>query len=305
MNYSGAFSDFYSREAIYVYSELVKDEWGRHPEAYPKCMRVRTSTRPIEQTAQLSGVGLPVYIPEGGNIPTDEPVQGYKATFEHRKYGLAAPTSREMVDDDKFDVVENTHRAVSRSIKVSIDMLAVTVYNNAFSTNGLDGVPLCSDSHPLKKAGGVQSNIVSPAADLGYTSLQDALTQFEAFVDSAGLLAHIQANSIMVHRSKRWKLAELLKSPDRPDTANRAKNVLSSALDGMPSGWVNPYLTNPGCWFLLGPVNQLPVVFYWRKQPYTKSWFEEKTETGYLGIRYRLSYGWKDYLGVLGSGYGL
>lgn len=301
MQIRGNFSDFFFEDALPALRAVIMDEYEQYQELYSRIMNVQTSDRSIEQTTQVSGVGLLTAIGETESINMDRPVQGFDKTYKHVKYGLAVPTSQEMIEDDKFGLVQNAHRSLARSTRETIEILAAGIFNNAFSGShlGPDGVALCSASHPLVKSGGTQSN-VGTSADLSYTSFQLALTDFETMRDSAGLLHRVPVKTLMVAPANRWIAAELLRSGDRPDTANRATNTLKYAIDGLPEMLVHPYLTDDDTWFLLAPPNRTQVHWFWRKRPTTSAWFDDAREVGYNAIRFRQSHGWSDFNGVYG-----
>jgi hypothetical protein len=296
------FSDFFFETALPALSLVIKSEFAQYPDMYSQIFNVKTSDRSIEQTTQVSGVGLLTALDEGEHIAMDKPVQGFDKTFRHAKFGLAVPTTQEMIDDDKFSLVTESHQALARSTKETYEIDAAITFNLGFSGTqlGPDGQPLFSASHPLVKSGGVQSNLGTPA-DLSYTSLQYGLTDFETMKDAAGLLHRVPVNRLIVAPANRWAAANILHSSDDPTTANRATNTIKYGIDGMPSMLVWPYLTDPDAWFLAGPANRSKLMWFWRRRPYRKAWFDDGREVGFVGIRYRKSHGWADFVGIWGN----
>jgi hypothetical protein len=302
MQIRGNFSDFFFETALPALRTVIGREWAEYPEMYSQVLRVESSDRSIEQTSQVSGVRLLSEIGEGESITTDNIIQGFDKTFRHSKFGLAVPTTQEMIDDDKFRLVTESHQGLARSTKETIEIQGASILNNAFSTvTGPDGKVLCASDHPLIKNGGTQANLASVSADLDFVSLSLALADMELMKDSAGLLQIIPAKRLVVATANRLMAAEITKSADRPDTANRATNALKYARDGMPEVMVYPYLTDPDAWFLMAPAKQTKLYWFWRKRPYTKSWFNDEREVGYVGTRYRASYGFADWQGVWGN----
>src|SRR6202043_3520696 len=99
----------------------------------------------------------------------------------------AVPTSIEIVEDDEWSLISTMHRDLGWSANETRELDAVGTFNNGFSGSflGPDAVSLFSASHPLYKAGGVQSNLMT-AADLDSYSLQLALTAFELMKRPSG-----------------------------------------------------------------------------------------------------------------------
>jgi hypothetical protein len=270
---------------------------------FSKVFPVMTSTRAIEQFTQVSGVGLFSEIGEGEGVNYDQPIQGFDKTFRHRKWGNGFKATQELIEDEQWGLIRKTASDLALAGRESIEIEVWSDFNNAFDTNytGPDGKALCVTDHPLVKAGGVQSNALSVAADLDVVSLQLLLTLYETMKSSTGRFIHVPAKNLVVAPANRWTAYELTKSGMRPDTANNAVNATAYAEDGMPVPLVVPYLTDPDAWFLTAPPAETGLVFFWRRKPYTKQWVEDPTETACTAVRYRLSHGWTDFYGVAGT----
>jgi len=300
MQIRGNFRDFFFEDALPALHKVALDEYDSYPLLYPEIFNVETSDRSIEQDTEVSGVGLLAAIAETEPITTDQPTGGYNKTYRHNKYGLSIPTSEEMISDDKWRLVKASHQSLGKSTKETQELQAWGVINSGFSTNGYDGVPLFSASHPLVKAGGVQSN-TGTSADLSDLSLKAALTQFEGMKDHAGLLQRVQPRKLIVAPDNRWMAYQLTGNPNEPGTANRNINTLKNAQDGMPTPMVIPYLTDADAWFLFAEPKRTKLMWFWRRRPYAKTWVEEANEVGYYAMRYRASWGWSGYLGCWGN----
>lgn len=274
---------------------------------YDLLLNTDTTSRSIEQFAQVAGVGLPTLVGEGEDTPTDTFVQGYYKTFKPAKYGLGIAASQELVEDDKMGIISRRSVALSNSIYQSREIQGASVFNNAFDTTGHpgpDGYSLCNASHPLIKAGGTQSNVLSSAADLDVGSLELALTDWELIKTHEGFLQMLPNPRVLVASANRWNVTEILKSQTRSDTANRVS--INAFQDGTETGsaiepviWA--YLTDPDAWFLVAPPSETETMWLDRKAPYTKADYVEKNETGYVYMRYRADYGFFGFRGIFGT----
>lgn len=304
MQIRGQFSDFFFETMLPALNAKIWATFKAKPRQFDKLMRVETTSRSIEQFAQVAGVGLPTLIEEGEDIGTDSMVQGYHKTFKPAKYGLGIAASQELVEDDKVGVISRRSVALANSINQAREIQAASVYNNAFDTNYAlpDACALCSASHPLVKAGGTQSNLLSVAADLDVASLELALTDWELMKTHEGFLQMLPTPRLLVASANRWNAAEILQSQMRSDTANNATNAFRYTESG---GTIDPiiwaYLTDPDAWFLVAPPEETEIVWLDRKPPYTKSDYVEKSETGYVYMRYRADYGPYGWRGVYGT----
>ncbi len=298
----GNFSDFYGGTMLPALRDVIDRGYRARPLQYVKIFSVNPSTRSIEQFSQVSGVGRFKQLDIGGKIKYDQPVQGFKSTFVHTRFGLAVPTTIDVVEDDEWQLINTMHRDLGWSCNETRELDAVSTFNNGFSGSflGPDGVALFSASHPLYKIGGVQSNLMT-AADLDNFSLQVMLTAFELQRRPSGELINLTPSRLVIHPQNRFMGYALTMSPDDPSTANRSVNPTKGAEHGMPEMLVWDYLTNTNAWFLCAQPQDTGLVWFDRKKPYTKSWTDDETEVGIIGMRYKKSHGWNNYIGVMGN----
>jgi hypothetical protein len=304
MNIRGNFQDFFFETALPALKARVWATYKQKQKMYNRLFRLETTDRSIEQFSQMAGTGALVQVPEGGATPTDDFVQGFDSTFRPLKYGLGIACSEELVADNKIGLVGRRAVALANSTVHTIESQAAAVFNNAFSTNGPDGVPLCSNAHPLVKAGGVQSNILAAAADLDVTSLELALTDWETTKTAEGFFQAMSTPRLLIAPANRWNAFEILKSQMRSDTANNTTNAFQMGGENgqaVSDILVWSYLTDPDAWFLVASPDETGLLWLWRRQPYTREDYDESRETGYLYKRYRATCGFHDWKGVYGT----
>ena len=303
MEVTGNFSDFYKATMLPNLRQVIDRGYAERPSQFTQVFNVLDSTRSVENFSGVSGVGRFPSIAEGAAVRRDQPVLGYNKTFVHGRFGLAVPVTIDVVEDDKWDLIGQMHRDLGWSCKETRELQAVSDFNNGFSSSflGPDGVALFSASHPLYKAGGVQSNVLATPADLDMLSLQLALTAFELLRRPSGELIHVAPRLLIHHPSNRWVAHALLKSPDNPVTADRSVNPLMGAEDGMPRPFSWRYLTDADAWFLAAAPAETGLIWFDRKVPYTKSWTDDDTEVGVTAMRYKMSHGWVNYIGLFGT----
>ncbi len=305
MQIRGQFSDFFFETMLPALNAKIWQSYKAKKPLYTRLLNTDTTTRSIEQFAQMSGVGLPTLIGETEDTPTDSFVQGFNKTFRPVKYGLGIAASQELVEDDKVGIISRRSVALSNSIYQAREIQGASVYNNAFDNVNFplpDGQALCAAAHPLVKSGGVQNNLLATAADLDIGSLELALTDWELTRTMEGFLQMLPKPSVLAASQNRWNAAEILKSQMRSDTANNTRNAFQDNEQGGPiDAIIWPYLTSPDAWFLVAPAAETETLWLDRKQPYTKSDYIEKNETGYVYMRYRATYGAFGWRGVYGT----
>lgn len=304
MQVTGNFPDFYNETMLPALHALTEEGQMQRPSQFPRIFKIEGSTRGVEQFSQVSGVGRAQQLAVGQAVRKDQPVQGYNKTFKHVSYGLGVATTREVVDDDKNGLIAQMHRDLGWSITETREIDAASTFNNAFTNSspylGPDGVSLCNASHPLYKAGGLQSNAMA-AADLDIYPLQLMLTAYRRMKRPSGELIRLGKPQLVVSPVNAFLAYALTKSSDDPTTADRSINPLGGAENGIPSVMVWDYLTSDEAWFLVAPPAETGLRWFDRLKPYNDSWTDKETEIGVTAMRYRKSHGWFNYLGVMGN----
>ena len=299
----GAFSDFFLTTMLPAMNGNIWDAYRLKPKVFTKLFQVETSTRGIEQFSNITGMGTFAAIPDGEAIRFDQPVQAFEKTFTHTRYGLGVKVSQDVVEDDKVGLVRRQSLELGRSSHESQELDAATTFNSAFATvTGPDGQFLCDSDHPLPKAGGTQSNLLSVAADLSVTSLELALTDWETMKNFAGQHLSLPTPRLLAAPANRWNAHEIMKGTWRSDTANRTVNAFQYGENGPIDEiiiWAK--LTDPDAWFLVAPPDATGLMWFWRREPYTKGSFDDQTETGMTMMRYKKSHGFTNFYGVYGT----
>lgn len=125
-----------------------------------------------------------------------------------------------------------------------------------------DGLPIASENHTFKSSSTVTfdtkfSSYREPSQD----SIQDGITTQELWPSNSDQI-DVEVNEIQVGTSNRFKVAEILKSTGRSDTANRADNQLKG--EGLKLT-VLKRMINQLEWRLLNNLkNDLTLKFAWK-----------------------------------------
>lgn len=200
-------------------------EYDRYEVMYPKVFDMHTTKRAFEQDLQVVGLGLMGEKSPMAATAMQDPMQGYLVQHRPVAYGLGFGIAQEMWDDDVNSIVQKFPKLLAVSARETEETLASNVLNNGFdATNysGYDGVAFFSASHP-RVSGGTYSNLLDPA-DLSLLLLEAYMRAVAALTDDRGLHIHLKPQLLIIPRNEAWTASELLDSPQRPDTANRAVN---------------------------------------------------------------------------------
>ena len=258
-------------------------------------------SKPIVRTTTVGSFGTVPVKSEGAAVAYDEMAMGFDKTYQADTYELAFRTSKEALDDEQEEVVSDAARALGQSMTYAYNVNHAGLFNDFTSTTGSpDGVALFATNHPLL-GGGTEQNTLTTAADLSVSSLRDAFNDILDTTDDAGKLIHWRPRYLLVPGELQWLASELVDSPDRPDTANRAINAFKKQDGAGLSVIVWPYLTDVDAWFLLAEPSVHNVRSYWKEQPNVMHDWDFETSSMKVKIRARWVRGWSDFRGVYGS----
>jgi len=174
--------------------------------------------------------------------------------------------------------------------------------NNAQVTTatGGDGESLIGNAHPLA-TGGAFSNVLTVAADLNETSLEQSLIDIAGFVDERGLKIAASGQKMIIPKELQFTAERIMKSPMRVGTADNDINAINN-MGMVPQGYrVNNFLTDTDSFFLLTDIpNGLK---YFVRSP-IKTAMEGDFDTGNMRFkaRERYSFGFSDPRCIFGNG---
>jgi hypothetical protein len=240
---------------------------------------------------------------EGAGVVFDQANETFTARYNHETIALAFAITEEAIEDNLYDRLAARYtRALARSMANTKQVKAANVLNNAQNTafTGGDGKTLINNAHPLS-SGGTFSNVLSTAADLNETSLEQSLIDIQAFVDERGLKIATQGVKMIIPKELQFTAERLMKSPQRVGTADNDINAVAS-MGMVPQGYrVNNFLSDTDAYFLLTDVPNGLKMFV--RSP-IKTAMEGDFDTGNVRFkaRERYSFGFSDPRCIFGNG---
>jgi hypothetical protein len=225
--------------------------YDEYPVEWDKLFDKYTSSRAFEEDVGISSLGLAVMKPEGTAISYDAEKQGFITRYQHVVYALGFIITREMMEDDLYDVVgQRKAQGLAFSMRQTKEIVAANVYNRAFNSGYTfgDGVSLINASHPLI-AGGTFSNQIGTAADLSEAALEQAIIDIGGFTNDRGLLISVRPQSLIIPRHLAFEAKRILGTDGRVGTDNNDLNAIKD-MGLIPKTIVNHYLTDTDAWFI-------------------------------------------------------
>lgn len=285
----------------------VHEFWGQtyneHAQEYPDLYDVMDSGQSYEEDVQITGFGIAPIKEEGGPTHYDSEIQGPTQRYSHIAYSLGYKVTFEELQDNLYEVVSMRRvKANAFSIAQTTEIVAAAPYNDAFTGavfTFATGATLLSASQ-IQTTGGTFSNVLTPAADLAETSLEDLCIQIMGAQTDRGLNFSLLPQSLHIARQEWYNANRILQSVLQYNTANNAINVLK-ATNAFPKGIkMNHYFTSARSWFVR---TNCPngMQFFWRNRPMFDQDNDFDTKNAKAATYMRFSVGATDPRGIYGS----
>lgn len=298
-------------------------------EQYSKVFKVQDSKKAIETDLRLGGFGLFEKKDSAGSIQFQDPTGSATLQYIHEEFASGFTIERKLVDDEMYNQINKYSSNLGRAARATVETIAITVLNNAFTVNGWDGVPLISGTHK-RLDGKFQSNHLGREVnvDTGATTdgttaapvhgavfngalsdrnLKGALVQARAQVDDRGIKIQCQPKKLVVPAELEFVAKTIVgsssiailgngwadsTSPDSNNNINTIKNRLEVV--------VMDYLSSDKAWFVIDP-DVAELNFFWRKKLEFSSDKDFNTMQAKYSAYMRFSAGYSDYRGIVGS----
>lgn len=220
------------------------------PVEYTDLFEKFSSRKAWEEDVSTSSFGLMLLKGEGAPVQYDSEQQGFVTRYTHAEYALGFQITRNMVEDDLYDVVgQRKASSLAFSVRQTKETIGANVYNRAFTSGytGGDGSILAVSSH-ANIAGGTWSNVPSVAADLSEAALEQAVIDLGGYTNDRGLKIAVRPVSLIVPKELDFEANKILKTEYEVGTANNTVNVVRSRFPGAVK--INHYLTDVDAWFI-------------------------------------------------------
>ena len=276
-------------------------EYDRYDKEDAEIYEQESSDRAFEEEVMLAGFGTAPVKGEGSAISFDDAQETYTARYTHDTIALAFSITEEAIEDNLYDRLASRYtRALARSMSQTKQVRAAAILNNAFSTSYPigDGAALCSSAHPSLT--GNQRNLLSTAADLNETSLEQMLIDIAGLTDERGLKVAVRGMKLLIPKELQFIAERVLNSTLRAGTADNDINAMK-AMGMLPEGaTVNHFLTDTDAYFIK---TDAPNGFKLFQRTPIRTAMEGDFDTGNMRFkaRERYSFGVSDWRGVFGT----
>jgi hypothetical protein len=226
----------------YVVEPLLNDAfdgiYDQRKDEYKAFLREREGEkRQYHEEATMFGLGSAPELPDGQPVVYRGGGILYNTRYQYFVYGLAYALTKTLVEDGAHISIGRIYAEhLAQSMIETKELVAANLLNRATNASYPigDGLALASSAHII--FGGTASNLLSTAAALSQTSLEQLLIQIHNAVDNDGKPISLTGKELLVNPANMFQGEVLLKSILAPSNANNALNAVNSL--GMIEGGV-------------------------------------------------------------------
>lgn len=283
---------------------VVGLEMKQIPEVWRQYVSYETESRKgYVEDVMMAGLKPAEVKAEGAGVAYDSTSETYVARYVFETLALAFAITEEAEEDTLYGSIgKRLAKFLARSYKAAVATRVANMLNNGFTggaTQGGDGVALFSASHPLK-SGGFMSNLLTNAADLSETAVEDMSIQIDNTTDDRGIPMELEMQALVLPPALKFVGHRLLHSNLRVETPNNDTNAVKDMMLFPKGIIVDKRLTDTDAWFVTTDCLD-GLKFIERKKPTQK--LEGDFETGNMRyrIRGRSIQGWTNPRGAFGT----
>lgn len=177
----------------------------------------------------LYGFGAAPELPDGSPVTYQAGGVLFMKRYQYRVWGLAFALTQVLVEDgDHIRIGQIYAKHLGQSLIETTETNTANVLNRAFNSAypGGDGVALNVTNHPI--VGATFSNVLSTAAALSQTSLEQILVQIRQAVDNNGKKIRLMPRAITCAPANVFQAETILKSALRTGTSNNDVNPITT-----------------------------------------------------------------------------
>lgn len=217
-----------------------------------------------ERTRGLEG--LASWEESNGPINYDDFEEGNLKTFTHRVFKKGIRLTREEIEDNQVNLMQNKVRLLAESGTRTIAEHMANPFINAFSTSGdgagaADGLALCSATG---RSTGKMNLANKGTTALDATAVKATRALMRKFKDSRGAILNVNPDTLVVPVDLEENAYVIAESTLKSGSANNDANINLNRLNVI----VEPMLTDANDWFMVDSrLARLHLHWFWRVMP--------------------------------------
>lgn len=295
------FADFFGASKLPQLEAVILAKTEGYASMIPILFNEEGMNTDIYQTTTHSGLRNPTFKGEGSPVTFQALQPGFEKTYVALTYATGYRISKEMVDDGKFSFIERATNSFAKGMFEIKELKAAEVFDDGFTVNGYDGVPLFSDSHPLENGDG-QLGINRPdvGSELSLTSFRELRNIMQDTVNENGQRVKYTPSLFIVPQALQDIAMELVKSTLNPENANNAVNTVYDSVKLLPGGFWN-YLESDTAFYMQADKMDHYLMFLTRQAMEVTTDYDSHCFAHEIIASTRFDVGYSSWRGIVGN----
>jgi hypothetical protein len=289
-----------------IVEPILNEEFdGIYDQRDDECMQVFKEQQGIPRNYHeepvLYGFGAAPELPDGTAVNYQSGGVLFLKRYYYRVYGLAFALTKVLIEDgDHIRIGKIYARHLAQSLIETKETLGANVLNRSFNPAypGGDGVQLVASTHPI--VGGTLSNVLTTAAALSQTSVEQMLIQIANAQDNNGKRIRLKPKKIVISPSNTFQAEVILKSVLRTGAANNDINpVVSMGMLSEGQAMLSRLTSTTAWWIETDAPEGLKLLMRRKLEKSMEGDFD--TDSMRYKSTERYDFGWTDWRGVYGT----
>jgi len=271
-----------SRAIVLGVNDWFTANFDAYAVQYPQYTKTVNSTLETEKYDSMANLAPVSEIAEGANFDFGSVEQAYETQVKNTKFGGGIQFTVESLAYDKYQLlIEAKAKELMHIIRDKEEELGVKAYDEAFTVNLADGVPLCDNSHPLYNTSGTNDTLITGA--LTPDNVKAASQQFAQFKNHQGKPMRAFPDQLMTHEFNMITVEEILNSRNKAYEMSNTENRLPALRPAY-----SRYLTSTTAWFLRDTKFDHSVIQFYQGYRNKMDWEEDFDNKNLKGTIYFL-----------------
>lgn len=235
-----------SRMIVAGQKEIFMKNFDAYPVEYTQFTTDKKAINKTETYDSMGNLGAGAEKQEGGAINYGSVSQAYQTSITNKTWSNGYSVTFEASKYDKYSCINSVKaKELSRTMRELEETRAIKRWDEAFTTNLADGVPLCSNSKPLVNSALLNDTLATASSLKTPENHKTMIKMFSAFKNHAGGKMKSFPNKGLTHVNNMMDIEEIYGSQLKANEISNTKNSLPKI-----SWEYSTYLSSETAWFM-------------------------------------------------------
>lgn len=222
-------TDDISRMLLAGQKEIFVRNMESYPLEYTRFTTKKTSNKETETYDSMGNLKAAEQKIEGDAITYGKVRQAYQTSITNKTWANGYEFTMEAMEYDLYGVINSAKaKELARTMRDLEETNAIYWIDNATSVNLADGVPLASNSKPLRDSAATNDTLATSSSLADPDNHKTMINMFYSFLNHAGGYMKARPNRGFTHYVNQLTIEEVYRSMNKANEFSNTKNTLPS-----------------------------------------------------------------------------